>query len=164
MALDRDITPRTNSFNSSSTLKSYKPRELRVDYHAVPEDAKVVGVSHSDVQISTQPIEIGLIYCAPKLKGAVKVAWTTMLIIYTVVVPVLVLLLYRDLSENVIKIDKLQRRLAIHLQQEPQTRKSREGRALPKSNKDYTENSDELRKLEDYVKTVTADLNEYKTR
>ncbi len=114
MALDRDVLQRAQS-NSNTSIKYPKTnRELRVDYASVKEEVTIS--DKTDAQIRTHPI--GLIYCAPKLKRAVKILWTLTLIAYVIVLPVLVMMLFRDYSSSVRKIETLKEKWQAHLNDE----------------------------------------------
>ena len=113
MALDRDILPRNQSLSNNS-IKNPKPnRELRVEYSSVKQEARIS--DKTDAQIRTQPI--GLIYCAPKLKKVLKVVWTVILLAYVIVLPILVMMLFRDYSNSVKHLDGLEEEWKNHLDQ-----------------------------------------------
>ena len=114
MALDRDFLPRNHSLSNNS-LKNPKPnRELTVEYSSVKQEARIS--DKTDAQIRTQPI--GLIYCAPKLKRVLKVVWTLILLAYVVVLPILVMILFRDYSNSLQELDRIQKRWKAHIDQE----------------------------------------------
>jgi len=113
MALDRDFLPRNHSLSNNS-LKNPKPnRELTVEYSSVKQEARIS--DKTDTQIRTQPI--GLIYCAPKLKRVLKVVWTLILLAYVVVLPILVMILFRDYSNSLQELDRIQKRWKAHIDQ-----------------------------------------------
>ena len=130
MALDRDVLPRNQSLSNNS-IKNPKPnRELRVEYSSVKQEARIS--DKTDAQIRTQPI--GLIYCAPKLKRVLKVVWTIILLAYVIVLPILVMILFRDYSNSLRELDRLQEEWKTHLDRE----KAHEGKKRPTRNADGT--------------------------
>eukprot|EP00795_Rhopilema_esculentum_P017265 gene17265-8828_t len=129
MALDRDILPRNQSLSNNS-IKNPKPnRDLRVEYSSVKQEARIS--DKTDAQVRSQPI--GLIYCAPKLKRVLKVVWTLILLAYVVVLPVLVMILFRDYSESIQRLDSLQERWKLHIDQESTQEKNRPKRNAAKA-------------------------------
>ena len=130
MALDRDVLPRNQSLSNSS-IKNPKPnRELRVEYSSVKQEARIS--DKTDVQIRTQPI--GLIYCAPKLRRILKVLWTLILLAYVIVLPILVMMLFRDYSNSLKELDRLKESWKIRVDQI----KPNEGKNRPARNADRT--------------------------
>ncbi len=128
MALDRDALQRNQSLSNTSIKYPKNNRELRVEYSSVKQEARIS--DKTDAQIRSQPI--GLIYCAPKLKKVVKVLWTLTLLAYVVVLPILVMMLFKDYTNNVDKLDKLKQKWQAHLEQETLTKDNkREKRDVP---------------------------------
>ena len=170
MAVERVMIPSRSSFNSTSSFKSdrsSKPRELRVEYQTALEAASIVGTERTDLQINTD--QIGLIYCAPKLKRALKVAWTAILIAYAVVVPVLILLLDKDATDSISKLDDLENRWDIHVKQESLSSSkegnSREARDVPPNVKDlYSRSSGTLKRLESRIEKLSNEFSQYEAR
>ena len=165
MALDRDVLPRNQSLSNNSIKNPKASRELRVEYSAVKQEARIS--DKTDAQIRTQPI--GLIYCAPKLKRVLKVVWTVVLLVYVVVLPILVMMLYRNYSNSLQQLDRLQERWKIHLDQE----KGHMGKKRPTRNADdtmqeafrqHTNCSRTVREMQEKLKTLQSRLTAHETR
>ena len=171
MALDRDFLKRNQSLSNNSLKYPKTNRELKVEYSSVKQEAKIA--DKTDTQIRTQPI--GLIYCAPKLKKVVKVIWTLTLLAYVVVLPVLIMILFKDYSNSLVRIEKLKEKWQLHIDQEEKVKKKddekektrqKRGASIPMSEafKKHRKCSEDLAKMDIKVKNLKKLLELHESR
>eukprot|EP00794_Sanderia_malayensis_P000514 gene514-1163_t len=165
MALDRDALQRNHSVSNSSIKYPKTNRELRVEYSSVNQEARIS--DKTDAQIRTQPI--GLIYCAPKLKRVCKVLWTLTLLSYVVVLPILIITLFRNYSQSVEKFSDLQTQWQVHLDREakadkPKDRVKRDSSPLQNAFRQHSNCSLSLKKLEEKLTRLKKRLHIYEQR